>query len=79
MSYSFAAQRFSTHPNSCDTIFQETLHSYLPLESVWCFRKYIRHSLEHTGIWHEASVQLLNLESYMTINISGIFIVPSNS
>jgi len=30
-------------------------------------------------IWHDASAQLLNLESYVTLNISGIFIVPSSS
>jgi hypothetical protein len=50
----------------------------LPIEPVWCFRTYIRHGLENMVIWHDASAQLLNLESYVTLNISGIFIVPSS-
>lgn len=79
MSYSFDAQRFSAHPNTFVWHCLSGNSPLLPLESVWCFCKYVRHSFERTGIWHDASVQLLNLESYVTINISGIFTVPSSS
>ena len=50
----------------------------LPFEPIWSFASTVD-SLEHAVFRHDVSVQLQILQSYMTINISGIFIVPTSS